>query len=119
VLHFLNNLLYFLCRQPLDSKPGRRLRADLQHAADGTFEHLPASEIPPTPAEFVALADGNGLESAYSEVERYGKSLPIEWVVNESTFNSLGYNLLGQKKITSAISAFRWHIRDLPMPMTV
>ncbi len=83
------------------------LLADLSRAKDGTVEHLAAAEMPPSPQEFVAIGESSGFDVAAASVARYMKNLPPDWVVNESTFNSLGYNLLGEKRTTAAITAFR------------
>lgn len=96
----------------LKGEPGANteLMADVQLANNGTFQHLPAAELPPSPAELVARIRQNGFESVKEDVQRMIKTLPLEWVVSEKIFNSVGYQLLGAKKMDDAVAAFRLNL---------
>jgi dienelactone hydrolase len=97
-----------------DEAAAIRLRADLVKAKDGTYEHIAAAPLPPSPKQIVEVGDRQGFEAAKTLIDELCKNLPVDWVVNESTFNSLGYALLAEKRAASAIIAFRLNVNAHP-----
>lgn len=85
----------------------RRLAADVARADGGAMDFEPAGPSPPSPREFADLIARRGFDSAVAVVERYRGSVPIETVVSESAFNSLGYSLIGEKRFAEAVGVLR------------
>jgi dienelactone hydrolase len=84
-----------------------RLLTEVARAKGGIVTHEPALPAPPSAAELVGIVVGAGLDSASRIVERYRAVAPIEEIVSEGGLNTIGYNLLGARRLTDAIQVFR------------
>lgn len=90
-----------------DRGGAERLAADVARADGGAMNVEPGIPAPPSPKEFADLIARRGFDSAVAVVERYRGSVPVETVVGESAFNSLGYELIGEKRFAEAIGVLR------------
>ena len=90
-----------------DPRASERVSADVRRASGATSEHVAASPAPPTPNEIVSLLSTNGFEATAEIVDRFRKEAPDETVVDESVFNSIGYDLVGEKRFADAIAVLR------------
>lgn len=90
-----------------DRGGGERLAADVSRADGGALKRESGIEPPPSPKEFTALIARSGFDSATAVVERYRREVPVETIVNESIFNSLGYSLIGEKRFAEAVGVLR------------
>ena len=85
-----------------DRSGADRLTADVSRADGGAMVQERGLPVPPSPNQFAALIDQRGFDAARAIVEQYGRTAPMETLVNESVFNSLGYNLIAEKRFKAA-----------------
>ena len=90
------------------------LMADIKDASNGTFQRLPAADLPPSPDELLSLIRTKGFDEANTQIQQITQVLPVKWVVDEAVFNNLGYQLLNEKKSGDAISVFRINLSFHP-----
>ena len=84
-----------------------RLATEVARADGGAMSVEAGMPAPPSPKEFADLIARRGFDSAVAVVERYRGSVPVETVVSESAFNSLGYSLIGEKRFAEAVGVLR------------
>jgi dienelactone hydrolase len=90
-----------------DPDGSKRLVADVSRADGGLLKHESGLPAPPSPKEFVALIQQRGFAAATAIVDQYRREIAVETIVNESVFNSLGYELMAEKRFTEAIGILR------------
>ncbi len=90
-----------------DRGAAQRLRTDIAHADGAVFTHADASEPPPSAVEFATLIERNGLDAAVAIVNRYRRDLPMDAVVDQTTFNDYSYRLTAAGRYVQAIGIMR------------
>ena len=90
-----------------DRQAADRLVADVARADGGQLRRESELPAPPSPKEFVTLIAQKGVDAAIAVVESYRGQMELDRIVNERGFNSLGYDLLAEKRFSEAIGLFK------------
>ena len=102
--------------EKLKNDPGANasLMADVKLTSNATYQRLPGVDLAPSPAELLSLIRTKGFDEVNAQIQQITRTLPGDWVVDEGVFNSLGYQLLSEKKTTYAISVLRISLSSHP-----
>jgi dienelactone hydrolase len=84
-----------------------RIPRDVANALGGTDTFQPGMAPPPSPDQLIVIATQQGMQAVDAVIDRYRREVPIDWIVEERTFNALGYKQLAAHRIDEAIAAFR------------
>lgn len=90
-----------------DPSSAKKLKADVAGATGGVLKIDAGLPAPPSAIDLAALISKRGLEAATAVVDRYRRDLPDEHIVDQNILNSLGYNLIVERKFAEAINVLR------------
>ena len=97
-----------------DSSGSRRLREDVARATEGVLKIEAGVPAPPSTNDLANLISTRGLEAATAIVDKYRRELPDERIVDQNVLNSVGYNLIAERKFSEAIKVLRFVVYAYP-----
>lgn len=85
-----------------------------------TVSFMTANDIPPSPADFMQIVEGEGgVQKAIEIYEKFKVEEPGHTLFNEATFNQLGYNLLTRGEVDNALVIFKMNTEVYPQSCNV
>lgn len=89
-----------------DLRAAEKIRQTVERAEGSTLKRVPADLAPPSPPEAIALANNESLEGVKRILTRICSEQPVSVCVDANSFNTFGYDLLGQKRGKDALVVF-------------
>lgn len=85
-----------------------------REGAQAGFTYLPAREVPPTEAQFMAILQGHGPETAVEIFEKFRAEDAELVLFEENACNFAGYGFFQRGQIAEAIAVFRMNAETYP-----